>query len=260
MNAPLFGVASDFHADFAKLNPEFFEWRGDVLLLAGDLAEEDHLRKMPAMWDQIQHMAKEVYVIAGNHEFYGSELGTTEDHLIEFLKDYPNIRFLKDEAVETHGVTIYGSTLWTDFDKGNPITMYSAGSMMNDYRKIRTKGYRKIKPIDIGAVHANSLFKMKNFLSEVSGPVIIMTHHAPSFMSVRTEFIGDKLNGAYASSLEEMILDHPQIKAWVHGHIHTFKDYMIGDCRVMVNARGYPGERNADKYGPYEVHPFRIEE
>lgn len=29
---------------------------------------------------------------------------------------------------------------------------------------------------------------------------------------------------------------------WVHGHVHHRNDYMVGDTRVVSNARGYPGE------------------
>ncbi|NBT05096.1 MAG: metallophosphoesterase, partial [Proteobacteria bacterium] len=47
-------------------------------------------------------------------------------------------------------------------------------------------------------------------------------------------------NGAYVSDLDQLILDHPAIKVWSHGHTHTSFDYMIGDhCRVVCNPRGY---------------------
>ena len=44
-----------------------------------------------------------------------------------------------------------------------------------------------------------------------------------------------------------MILDNPQIKYWSHGHTHESMDYMIGDCRVVCNPKGYhPTEVNPD--------------
>lgn len=49
------------------------------------------------------------------------------------------------------------------------------------------------------------------------------------------------MNGAYASKLEEFILDRPQIKLWTHGHTHNEWDYMIGDTRIFCNPRGYKG-------------------
>jgi Icc-related predicted phosphoesterase len=49
------------------------------------------------------------------------------------------------------------------------------------------------------------------------------------------------MNGGYASNLENLILDNPQIHAWIHGHIHQRQDYQIGGCRVVANPRGYQG-------------------
>ena len=49
------------------------------------------------------------------------------------------------------------------------------------------------------------------------------------------------VNGAYSSSLDGFILDHPQIKLWTHGHTHDVFDYMIGSTRVVCNPRGYDG-------------------
>jgi len=44
-------------------------------------------------------------------------------------------------------------------------------------------------------------------------------------------------------------LDHPQIKLWTHGHTHHEFDYMIGECRVVCNPRGYHGyEPQADSW------------
>ena len=49
------------------------------------------------------------------------------------------------------------------------------------------------------------------------------------------------MNGAYHSDLTEFIMDRPEIKLWVHGHMHDDFDYMIGDTRVVCNPRGYIG-------------------
>jgi hypothetical protein len=38
------------------------------------------------------------------------------------------------------------------------------------------------------------------------------------------------------------MLDRPQIKLWTHGHTHHPFDYVIGECRVVCNPRGYHQE------------------
>ena len=62
---------------------------------------------------------------------------------------------------------------------------------------------------------------------------------------------GDELimNGGYSSALDEFIMDHPQIKAWFHGHTHDDFDYMVGSTRIVCNPRGYINyEDRADNF------------
>jgi predicted phosphodiesterase len=47
------------------------------------------------------------------------------------------------------------------------------------------------------------------------------------------------MNGAYHSSLEELIEQRPCIKLWTHGHTHEPFDYMVHDTRIVCNPRGY---------------------
>ena len=79
---------------------------------------------------------------------------------------------------------------------------------------------------------------------------VVVGHHAPSKQSTHPRYQHDTLmNGAYSNSLDEFILDHPQIKLWTHGHTHEDFDYMIGTTRVFCNPRGYINyESKADKW------------
>ena len=79
---------------------------------------------------------------------------------------------------------------------------------------------------------------------------VVVGHHAPSRQSTHPRYQHDALmNGAYSSSLDEFILDHPQIKLWTHGHTHEDFDYMLGTTRVMCNPRGYINyESKADNW------------
>jgi Icc-related predicted phosphoesterase len=69
---------------------------------------------------------------------------------------------------------------------------------------------------------------------------VVVGHHAPSKASTHPRYQNDTLmNGGYSSSLDEFIIDHPQIKLWTHGHTHEDFDYMIGSTRIVCNPRGY---------------------
>jgi len=79
---------------------------------------------------------------------------------------------------------------------------------------------------------------------------VVVGHHAPSRSSTHPRYAGEQLmNGGYSSSLDEYIIEHPQIKLWTHGHTHEDFDYMVGSTRVICNPRGYDGyEERADRF------------
>lgn len=66
----------------------------------------------------------------------------------------------------------------------------------------------------------------------------MVTHHAPSLRSVPTEWRDDLMSAAYASNLDWLV-EESGAALWVHGHIHSSADYMIGRTRVVCNPRGY---------------------
>jgi Icc-related predicted phosphoesterase len=79
---------------------------------------------------------------------------------------------------------------------------------------------------------------------------VVVGHHAPSKLSTHARYRHDTLmNGAYSTSLDEYIIDHPQIKLWTHGHTHEDFDYMLGSTRIVCNPRGYINhEERADRF------------
>ena len=128
--------------------------------------------------------------------------------------------------------------------------MMEAAQCMNDYKVIRiTPKYRKMNPYDTLSFHKKS----KQFLLDQlelfkNQKIWVLTHHGPSYQSVHEKYRRSGIaNGAYVSDLDGLILDHPEIRVWSHGHTHTSFDYKIGDCRVVCNPRGYyNGYNNAD--------------
>lgn len=256
------GIASDLHLSFGEMNPEFFDWRGDVLLLAGDLDEDDFLRKhCRKFFDQVSEMATWVLIIAGNHEFYRSELDTTEGHLRKFLEEWSNIILLKNEVFRVAHVDIFGGTMWTDYH-GSPIAEWHAQANLNDFKKIRIKGkaYRKIIPRDILVEYQKCYNALLDFLynDEDGRTKVVMTHHAPSMQSVPPRYRNDyELNKAYCNHFERLIEENPRISTWVHGHTHDFFQYKIGETDVFCNPRGYPGERPAH-LPPYQPVSFEL--
>lgn len=209
-----------------------------------------------------------VIYIAGNHEHYNGDYATSISHLKDKLSYLKNLHVLEKEII-TLGDTIFVcGTLWTDMNKEDPRTLSSIRGMMNDYRVIRNSS-KKVTfksympdpenpdkdiftfqerdatfcPEDTVEDHKAMLNVIREAVAEnPAGKFVVVGHHSPSKLSTKPQYQDDVIvNGAYSSDLSELMLDHPQIKLWTHGHTHHEFDYMIGTCRVVCNPRGYDG-------------------
>jgi len=266
-------VISDLHLEFDDLELP----GGDVLILSGDVCEAKNLKadkydpngimfdferanRRPDRYIRFfkEECAKYRHVIyvMGNHEHYGFRFDKTYSQLLLNLPD--NVRLLEKESTEIDGVLFIGATLWTDCNKGDPITMMQLRSSMNDYRVVQNyykdKGqYFKLIPEFTYKEHRQTLEYFRGELIRNSHrPVVVVTHHSPSKQSIKPKYQDDyHMNGGYSSDLEQFILDYPQIKVWTHGHTHDSFDYMIGQCRVICNPRSYVGyEERAQEFDP----------
>jgi len=271
-------LASDLHLEFGDIDLKNEEG-AEVLILSGDILIAQDLHDHPHMdynpyssgaladlgrrqqtalrfRDFIKRCSLEfphVVYIAGNHEFYhGKFVGSLQDLRNECGK-YPNVYFMENDMRTINDVTFIGCTLWTDMNKGDPLTLHAVSDMMNDYRIIRHDelGYTKLRPAHTAARHRKSVEYIRSVMEgKFDEKFVVVGHMAPSKLSVHPKYQNDTLmNGAYASDLSEFIMDHPQIKLWTHGHTHHQFDYMIGSTRIVCNPRGYVGyEDSADNF------------
>ena len=225
---------SDAHLEFGKMDhPPVL---GDVLVLAGDITVKNRVEWI----NDLPH--EHVVYVMGNHEFYQGGLKRQVEKTREALD--PRINFLQNESVEIMGRMFHGSTFWTSYFNGDPTVMSFANIRMNDHRLIREPHFeRRFK-----AESAYREWKIASmWLEDVLGEGdVVVTHHAPTELSIAKWFRGDVMNGAYYSNMTELMFDKKPA-LWVHGHVHASFDYMIGDTRVVCNPRGYVGvDENAD--------------
>ena len=258
-------LVSDLHLEFSDITIP--NDGADVLILSGDIMIAEELYDVPTpdpytpgglkdFQSKIKRVAgfreflkrcsetfTDVIYIAGNHEFYHGKWNRTLDVLHQECAKFPNVHFLECEVVKIQDVTFIGGTLWTDMNKGDPITLHAVRDMMNDFRVIRKEdqGYTSLKPVDTVVRHTRMLQYIRTIVAEKHDEkFVVVGHHAPSKMSTHENYKHEfTMNGAYSSDLSEFILDHPQIKLWTHGHTHHPFDYVIGETRVVCNPRGY---------------------
>jgi DNA repair exonuclease SbcCD nuclease subunit len=241
---------SDLHLEFADIELP----GGDLLILAGDIAVADYFGRDGEYRNRFVNFLRrcgntynQVLYIPGNHEHYRGNLSKSIEKITPYL---PKNVFLSDRGVFEYNDWVFLlTTLWTDFNKENPITLQLINSKMNDFRVIRYGDtYDRFTPYIALKEHKESKDWLKNKLAEYKNRnVFVVSHHAPSFESVPEEYKHDfHMNGGYVSDLSNLILDNPQIKYWAHGHIHTCQNYKIGDTTIIANPRGYVGNEKTD--------------
>ena len=239
-------IISDLHLEFGYPFNQLPPPDADVMVCAGDLLTRGIVASIEWLAANIPSSMPVVFT-AGNHEYYGaSVLESIRD--ARLMRDrYPNIHFLENEAVEIGDVKFVGATLWTDFrlNGGDPeLAMAAAQSGMNDYKKIKFSKlpYQKFKPIHAYRKHQESrAFLISALKAPSARKTVVVSHHAPSPRSIPPEFKGDPLSACYGSIIEDLIVEG-QPALWAHGHVHQKADYMVGECRIVANPRGYPGE------------------
>lgn len=215
----------------------------DAVILAGDVS----IKRNGLKWILRRFTDVPVVYICGNHEFYGENYPS----LIGKLRDEArgtNVHVLENESVILGGVPVFGCTLWTDLALNRPWTEGAAfaGEIMNDYKKTRNSrcGYKHLSPFDTRTAHLDSLAAMRRFFTgHDPRHSIVVTHHAPSILSLPEDRRDKSISCAYASHLDAFVLEH-QPQLWIHGHIHHNQDYQIGATRVLSNPRAYPDSPN----------------
>ena len=236
--APIFmrvQVFSDLHFEFGGVEHSFKDI--DLLILAGDI----NIGEKGFEW--IQQNVKNIPVIyvLGNHEYYKRSYPKLLYKLQERSKQ-TNINVLEKDSIVLGGIRFHGTTLWTDFELyGDPkIAGYACQQRMSDYKLIRIDpSYSKLRSIDTHIMHYKSRNWLKQSLLDSNEKTnVVITHHAPSIKSIPNKFKDDIISAAYASDLEDFILE-TKPNLWIHGHIHEPADYQIGETRILCNPHGY---------------------
>lgn len=258
-------VISDVHLEFgpflfAEPMPEF-----DVAVFAGDM----HKPIAAAIsWMSEQREAgplggREIVYVAGNHEFYNSEMKGTLSAGAE-QADAAGIHLLHRRTVVLGGVRFVGCTLWTDYRLlGTPKpSMVFAGQELNDHRLIRYREerghYSRFMPCHAAAEHRLDVAFIRTELAKPhEGPTVVVTHHAPHPQSVQPRHQGSALSPAFVSDLSTLIEEY-QPELWIHGHDHGSHDYKVHRTRVLANQAGYPNV-HGDRENPW-FHPSLVVE
>ena len=241
-----FQVLSDLHIDsYARRGLQVGaipQTDADAILVAGDTA--NGMVGIQWLIAESQRLAKPIFVIAGNHEYFGEDM-LQLDSQIKALTCDTQVHFLQCDSVDFMGVRIIGTTLWTDYlYQANANTVAIAQQFMRDYQEINY-GNRRLTPLDTVTMHQRHRAWLLDALQQShkdNMPTIVMTHHSISPQSIAAKYADYPSNAGFVVDLSEWLDADFAPDVWIHGHTHEAFDYVQGHTRVVVNPRAYPNE------------------
>jgi len=218
----------------------------DVCICAGDIFEGGP--KFGAAWLG-EHISPHMPVIfvPGERDYYGSSIYEGFKEAEELTEKYEDLLVIDGNGFKFRGYCFFGATLWFDYR-----LMTAAGKQLEEFRHIKLTNVpprrftgRKLQHLH--EVYVVGIISVLRDQPEV--PTVVITHHAPSVISVPKEWVSDPIASTLASPLEHFILEYEPL-LWVHGHIHSPRNYPIGNTRVICNPRGRPGEPSNRSFVP----------
>ncbi len=152
---------SDIHLEF-RYNLPKIKALADILVLAGDIGDP---RSKIYKWflSDVSSKFKKIFLICGNHEYYGSDIEPTNQFIRGLLVVWPNITFLDNDYEDYCGYRFIGSVLWDQ----------EATATSNDYKCIEghTLDSRN-------ALHTNCRQYIQSMIN-VPQKTIVITHFPP---------------------------------------------------------------------------------
>lgn len=226
-------VISDLHLDRQAVSLPKAE--ADIVLLAGDIG-----RKQDGIaWAKQQYPDSVVIHGLGNHEYYYQDYCLVYTQMREHAEG-SNVHVLECETMELYGIAFLVCTLWTDFGlqgRTEEAKKKWRGSTDSALIWYGSEGVA-FGPERAIEVYQRSIAWLRQSIAAASGPIVVMTHHAPSRRSLGSEDLKKVSSAAYASNCDELV-ENSGALLWVHGHVHHSLDYQIGRTRVLCNPRGY---------------------
>jgi hypothetical protein len=243
---PRFQVLSDLHLEFhtkPRVRARLAAACPGVtaLILAGDISTGPNAEGFIRMCLRNQPERKVLYVL-GNHEFYNHEYHAIRSFWRNI--DIPGLVVLDNTSVVIDGVHVLGTTLWSSIPEPQ---QHHVKSTVADYKNIDF-GPFPITPADTSLMHLHAQEWLESTVAShweshgSSVPVVVVTHHLPSYACIAPKYKNSHVKCAFASNLDAFILSTSLIHTWVHGHSHTAVDMYIGTTHVVSNPLGYPGE------------------
>ncbi len=244
---PLFQYCSDLHLEFPEnlhhvsANP--LKPIAPVLIMAGDIVPLDLLSRMGDFLSFVSGEFEQVFWVPGNHEYYRSDIARYPTPLSEKIRS--NVTLVNNVTESFYGVKFIFSTLWANIPQHEEKTVRRG---ISDFMQISNGGHN-FMVADFNALHADAVeFIRAELVGPRTGPVVVVTHHVPTFKNYPSHFLGSPLNSAFATDLDDVITKY-QPEFWIFGHHHqNMPAFNIGRTVLLTNQLGYVAREEHDGF------------
>lgn len=233
---------SDIHLNFLKSENrvEFYEKlresEGDVVLITGDIAESHNIATI--LEEMQQHIEKNIYFVAGNHDYYGSSLKKMRKQFLsyKFAQYLPNNIIYLNSTTVLVGEDGWGDGRNGDFEgsqRGFQAFTMSDWIYIDELFKAYSKGSEKLLKA-LQKVADEDAYRLARSVSETlkdkNVKRVILASHVPPFEEACLDagrkstsyglcFFSSKILGETIIPLTEK---YPEVDfLWLSGHTHS---------------------------------------
>lgn len=248
--------ASDLHLEFyerAKTwEPILIPVPDTILVLAGDIGYPNR-SLYKAFIEYCSRGWKQVYIVAGNHEFYNKDCGpggkrwfipetiTARLATIETIcAGFTNVHFLNRGVIDLDSETVLlGCTLWSQ-------PTAEVTDAMNDTSRIWTTQEAKLTREDICKMNEidKSWLRETVVATAIAGKkIVVTTHYLPTPLVSIDKYLkppADVLTSGFANFDMDDLFD--KVSLWICGHTHGCNTIVINKTTITTNTLGYMNE------------------
>lgn len=216
----LFQYVSDVHLEHraVRLRDVVDDVGADALCLCGDIGDV-FSREYASFMRECAVGYAYVFVILGNHEFYGHRFERTIRGARNVCaRISPRLVVLHDAFFDIPhtDIRVSGATLWSHMESPAPIA---------DFTRIRGWTVE-----ENNRAHRKAVRVLRRSLDHSRKHHVVLTHHSPL---VNAPGFGTDVTCVVKRA-----------SRWVFGHTHVSSAVRVGDCEVCANQVGYPDERH----------------
>ncbi len=176
---------------------------------------------------------EKVFIVLGNHDYYGYTLRGGLNKLKFNLKKLKNVIVLDHTTqFQEQDIAIFGDTLWSNI----PSQAESWIEGFGDFAQIKGTYASNLTVYETNDWNIDARKSLQLFLKSPAKTKIVLTHFPPFYINCGYP---DSLSNYYFgnSGLEWEIDDFPDY--WIYGHIHNQLCYHQMGCNFLTNPKGY---------------------